>query len=419
MISGMFWSILGSLVGKGLTLISTICVARILEAKYYGEFEVICSTATMFIIFAAFGMGVTSTKYISEYLVTDKNRAGRIIGLNYLFTIFVAGLLALFFYFVCPLLSEYLLRKPEITDRLRFGSILLFLMAFMGSQVGIITGFQDFRGLASTDVIVGIIRVPLFIFAAIFYGLSGVLIAFAASLVLNLLLNSRVIYYNVRKNKIQYAFKESYREFAIIWKFSLPSTLSGMISIPAIWFCGMQLVRQENGLTEYGIFIAVQKLCTMLMFIPGILVQVIVPMMSESNALNNQARFRKITLLNLIINLTSTAIIAIPLILFSKQIMGLYGQEFVDGSRILVVYCFASLLMATDWIVSQILTSRGKMWSMFFLNTIWGVTLVVTSYFLLMFDFGGVALALAILIAYLVRICIVIFNIPKLISAPM
>jgi O-antigen/teichoic acid export membrane protein len=415
-VSGTFWSVIGSVLGKGLTLFSTILVARILEVKYYGEFEVICLTATMFIAFAGFGMGATSAKYISEYLVTDKKRVGRIIGLNYLFTIFIAGLLSLFFYWSCPLLSEYLVKKPEITENLRFGSVLLFLMAFMGSQVGMITGFQDFRGLAFTDTIVGFVRVPLLVFCAYFYGLFGALIAFAVSLMINLILNSHVIYNNVKKHEIQYSFRESYQEFPVLWKFSLPAALGGMISIPAFWFCGMLLVRQENGLMEYGIFIAAQKLCTMLMFIPGILVQVIVPMLSETNALNDEKLFRKITLLNLTINLVSTIMIAIPLSLLSKQIMGLYGQEFVAGAGILIVYCIASLLMAPDWIVSQVLTSRGKMWSMLFLNALWGITLISVSYFLLTLNFGGTALPLALFTAYFVRLCVVGLQIPKLFS---
>jgi O-antigen/teichoic acid export membrane protein len=415
-VSGTFWSIVGSVLGKGLTLLSTILVARILGVKYYGEFEVICLTATMFIAFAGFGMGATSTKYISEYLITDKERVGRIISLNYLFTIFIASLLSLLFYWSCPLLGEYLVKKPEITEELRFGAVLLFLMAFMGSQVGMITGFQDFRSLARTDMIVGFVRVPFLVFCTYFYGLFGALGAFAVSLVVNLILNSRVIYSNVRKHEIKYSFREFYQEFPVLWKFSLPSALSGMISIPAFWFCGMLLVRQENGLTEYGIFIAAQKLCTMLMFIPGILVQVVVPMLSETNALNDKKRFRKITLLNLAINLVSTIIIAIPLSLFSKQIMGLYGQGFAAGAGILIVYCIASLLMAPDWIVSQVLTSRGKIWSMLFLNTLWGITLISVSYFLLTLNFGGIALPLALFVAYFVRICVVGLQFPKLFS---
>lgn len=56
---GAFWSIVGASVSRGLMLAASILVARILGCEVYGEFSIIRSTVSMFLVFAGFGLGMT------------------------------------------------------------------------------------------------------------------------------------------------------------------------------------------------------------------------------------------------------------------------------------------------------------------------------------------------------------------------
>jgi O-antigen/teichoic acid export membrane protein len=400
---GLFWSITGSITSKIFGLIALVLAARILEVKVFGEFELVRSTANMLIVFSAFGMGTTATKYISEFLVTDKERVGRILGMNYLFTIFSAVFFALLFYIFTPFLCEHVANVPHLVKEMRFGSILLVLVTFTMLQSGILAGFQDFRGLACTEIIIGTLKIPLFVGGAYYGGLIGILIGFALSLMFNIVLNYWFIVRNIRKNTICNIFRNVFEELPILWKFSIPSTLAGIISIPALWFCGILLVRQESGLTEFGIFNAALQINMILMYLPTLLVRVIIPMLSESYASKNYKRFRKIALFNLILNISVVTLASIPLCICSRSIMTLYGSGFTGGGTVLIVLCVVAIAAGPDWVLSQVLTSQGRIWSIFGLNIVWTIALLsVTSLFLFL-GYGGVALALGHLAAYLLR----------------
>jgi hypothetical protein len=79
---GIFWSMAGSVISRGLMLCATVLVARMLGKTVYGELGMIQSTVGMFGVFAGFGLGLTATKHVAEFRQSDPERAGRIIGLS-------------------------------------------------------------------------------------------------------------------------------------------------------------------------------------------------------------------------------------------------------------------------------------------------------------------------------------------------
>ena len=66
MLHGAFWSLLGTVVSRGLSLASSVFVARWLGKESFGEFGVLQTTVGMFAVFAGFGMGLTATKHVAE-----------------------------------------------------------------------------------------------------------------------------------------------------------------------------------------------------------------------------------------------------------------------------------------------------------------------------------------------------------------
>ncbi|MBO5697209.1 MAG: oligosaccharide flippase family protein [Alistipes sp.] len=67
-----FWALVGSTIGKGLSLIAGIAVARFLGSEIYGEYGVIRNTLTYIAIVSTFGFGYSATKFIAEHLKNDK-----------------------------------------------------------------------------------------------------------------------------------------------------------------------------------------------------------------------------------------------------------------------------------------------------------------------------------------------------------
>src|SRR5580658_7469795 len=78
---GVFWSLVGAVLARGLGVASSIIVARALGIAAFGEFTMIQSTVGLFGTFAGLGLGVTVTKYVAELRESDPVRCGRVIGL--------------------------------------------------------------------------------------------------------------------------------------------------------------------------------------------------------------------------------------------------------------------------------------------------------------------------------------------------
>ena len=74
MFTHSFWILLGNVISKFVLLIATILMARYLGKEEYGQFGIIKSTILMFAVFAGMELGMTATKYISQYKSTDKQK---------------------------------------------------------------------------------------------------------------------------------------------------------------------------------------------------------------------------------------------------------------------------------------------------------------------------------------------------------
>src|SRR5271169_5490023 len=79
---GIVWSLAGAVVSRGFLLAASVVCAWFLGKEGFGALGMIQSTAGMFGIFAGLGLGITATKYVSEFRRQDPLRTGRILALS-------------------------------------------------------------------------------------------------------------------------------------------------------------------------------------------------------------------------------------------------------------------------------------------------------------------------------------------------
>ena len=81
-LGGAVWSVIGSVLSSGVTLIMWMLVARLLGKEVYGQFVVIQSTLSTVGVFAGFGIGAAATRYAAELKTRDTVRLGHILTLS-------------------------------------------------------------------------------------------------------------------------------------------------------------------------------------------------------------------------------------------------------------------------------------------------------------------------------------------------
>lgn len=96
---GVSWTLIGSVAGKFLQLISFIIVARIVGKEEYGQLGIIRSTIAMFLMFSTLGMGMTASRYIALYRNTEPQNAYKIYKFSYKVTLVLLAISLFIFLF--------------------------------------------------------------------------------------------------------------------------------------------------------------------------------------------------------------------------------------------------------------------------------------------------------------------------------
>lgn len=396
---GTFWSMCGAAISRSLMLAASVLVARMLGKTGYGELGMIQSTVGMFGVFAGFGLGLTATKYVAEFRGSDPERAGRIIGLSGLVSMVTGGLMAVCLFLFAPWLAQHTINAPHLTVVLRIGALILFISALNGAQTGALSGFEAFKTIAYVNLFVGLISFPILVAGAYFGGLTGAVWALTINLGFNWLLNHLALRKEARRYRIPFAFKACGRELSVLWRFSLPAVFSGAMVGPVTWVCNALLVNQANGYDEMGVFNAANQWYIVLLFLPGLLGSVVLPVLSERLGQKDAKQSSKAMVLAIKVN----ALIVLPLILLasiaSPYIMSLYGESFRSSWPTLVVVLLTAGLFAIQTPVGQVIAASGKMWIGFAMNMGWAITFVICT--LLLISFGSLGLATARMFSYI------------------
>ena len=146
--TGAFWSLTGTAIGKFCVLISGIVCARILGKMTFGEFGMIRSTLGMFIVLGTTGIGVTATRYISQYQKEEKAHAASIYFMSQRFSFLTALCISLAVFLFADTISSALLHEPKLSLSVRFGSLMIFLSILNGMENGVLSGIEAFDKIA-------------------------------------------------------------------------------------------------------------------------------------------------------------------------------------------------------------------------------------------------------------------------------
>ncbi len=398
---GAFWSLSGAVISRALALLASIIAARYLGQNDYGELGIIQSTVGMFAVFAGFGMGLTSTKHVAEFRKSDPAKTGYIIALSSVVAVITGVIMSLLLLIFAPWLAAKTLAAPHLSSLLRIGSGLLLLGAIAGAQTGVLAGFESFKAIAKVNFISGVISFPLMVGGVLMGGIVGAVWALIATIAVNVLANFVMIKKETRKAGIIINYFGCMREWQVLWSFSLPAVLSSAMVAPVSWICNAILVNQQYGYAEMGIFNAANQWFTALLFLPGIVSQTALPIMSERLGNNDTHSSGKLLYSAIKIN----AVILIPIFIvcsfLSPFIMQMYGEDFKSAWPTLIIILFTAGLLGIQMPVGHVIAASGRMWTGFIMNIGWGGAFILISWLLV--NRGALGLASARAGAYIIH----------------
>ena len=399
--SAMFWNGLAALCARGFPVIGMLLAARILGRELFGELGIIYQTFMTLEVFAVAGLGTTATTFIARWLPGEPDRVPKVMALCYGFTALTGGLLALGFIVGADPIAVDVLAAPALAEQLRLGGVLAFLAALTAVQGGMLVGFKAFREMATVNLLGGIASATLLAVGADRGGVDGALVGLGVALALRMLLNYLLIRRAMGRHGLRMRWSLPRAELPLLWRFSLPSVLTMALWSLGSWIASALLVRQPDGLAEMGLLAAANQWFSALMFVPGVLTQVLLPTYSERLAGDRPAEAGNLALRSaLIITLCIAPVVGL-LMALSPWIATLYGPEFANGGAVFAVAFLAAATTAPYGALTNYLVARQRMWMRLGINLLWAAALVGGAAVLV--QRGALGVAVAMLIAYVIR----------------
>ncbi|ATS02447.1 oligosaccharide flippase family protein [Porphyromonas gingivalis] len=418
-ISGVVWSFLGSALSKFFVLLGGILSARILGKEAFGQFGMVKSTISMFVILGSSGLGLTATKYISEYREQLEQKVFRI----YLLTSRAATILGLFLVFLmffgASFLAKDVLLSPKLKFPIQFGSVLLFFTIANSTQNGALVGLGKFRGIAINTFYGGLAEAIFMVLGAYWYGVVGAILGLGLGFVVVYALN----FFSLRRGLELYRCNSNrealrMRDLRLLFTYTFPATLSSILVIPSFWLVRSFMVR-SFGYIELASFEVAEQWKTIILFIPVAVSQVVLPLLSgmrdENGIAGVKGRFWRFLKINLLINFLVTLGLVICVLLLSPHILSFYGVEYQDTST-LILLSVAAIPISCSSVVGLSIASQAKMWTGLLFNMLWAVIFIGLSMLFFANGLGGVGMSLAILISYSIHAIAQLFYLNKVVA---
>ena len=253
--------------------------------------------------------------------------------------------------------------------------MIIVFNAINTTQIGILSGFKAFKRIARNNIYAGVVT---FLFSGLFsyfWALDGALWALFISTCFNVIINYISVNHfrivsdnrNTENNHIQ--TKE-------IISFSIPIALQESM-YTVVHFLSSYLLITYADYGELGITSAAAQWSGMLLFIPGVLKNVMLSYFSSSNS---TISLRKKMI---IINGVSTFGPWLVVAALSSFIASFYGETFNNLNVVLIITCLSAVFSSISSVIVYEFISEGRNWAMFCLRLIRdGASLLIAWFFL-------------------------------------
>ena len=397
--SGAFWSLTGTALGKMCILLAGIVCARILGKEGFGEFGMVRSTIGMFIVMGSAGIGVTATRFISEYRENDKSKAAAIYRLSNRFSWRAGIVITLALLLTSPLLAEHILQAPQLSVPIRIGALLLLASILNASQQGALSGMEDFHAIAVNTLKASLAETALMIAGAYIWGVEGAVIGFGTGIVVLWIANQLSVRNDFRRAGIEAASGDLGQESRrILYHYCLPATLTALTITPAFFAIRVLLVR-DCDYGELAIFEAADQWKVIILFIPTAVSNIALPILSS---MSKKPTFVRTLIANIALVGTVAAVMAFVIGIASPLIMPLYGTEF-NNHEVLILLAISTVFSSVSSVMEMAIYSKDRMWPCFLMNLVWAILLISGCHQLLFMGYGASAPAWAVLLSYLAK----------------
>ena len=148
MAKGVLWSVIAGVFTRGLFVVLSIVIARLLGEVEFGKWGMVQATVGVLANLAGMGVGQTLTKHLAELRNGDPVRAGRVFALAASQAILANFLVAIGCFCLADILAWRVLRSPGMASPLALSVLIAVTLGFAMVLECALAGFEAFRKIA-------------------------------------------------------------------------------------------------------------------------------------------------------------------------------------------------------------------------------------------------------------------------------
>ena len=356
----------GMVIGKALTMVNIILLARFLEPSKYGLFFLGLSVVEILAIIGRFGLVSGVARFIPYYHI--KNRDDKVkytIRFSLKFSLILSVILATVLFLLSDQIACLVFKDARLTVVLQIFSIALPFYTINGITPSIFRGFRNAKYRVITqDIMLIIIKISAFILFVYFgYLLYGALAAFIVGTILTLGISLYLVQkklFPIFGSNIKKTKDASVSVGRGLLSFSWPLVI-GSFSYIFYTQTDRILLGFFKTSEDIGIYTVGSQIAHLLTFVIASFAYLFLPIMSE---LYSKKKIRDFSHLY-----KSTTrwifLITLPLFLFflffpEEIILLLFGSSYISGATVLRILALAFFVSASVGLTWDTLLAMGK-----------------------------------------------------------
>lgn len=387
------WAVLGNGLGYAFLLVVGIIIARFLGKDVYGEYGMVKSTMLYIAGFATMGIGVTSTKYISEYLQKNSSELRNIARDAMSITLCFSCMIAIVLTLIAKPLALYL-NEPSLINPFKILGCLIICKAISTTQNGILAGFCKFKAIAMNNIACSVSMLLLAIPFTYTWGLYGALSALLFTQAMNCILN----YFSIRYIIKAYPINNYVSHKKELFLFSLPIAIQESSYTICSWGGTLLLVKLSS-VGELGIFSAVSQWNAVILIVPGLLSNVVLSHLASTK--NDRYQHTKTIKVMLIVYFICSFIPFIIVYFLSSWITTFYGPTFANMKYVLQVFIFCTIFHSCSNVFNSEFIVTHHNWLLMSIRTTKDCGILILAYIILK-NSDGIDGAMSYATAYLI-----------------
>jgi O-antigen/teichoic acid export membrane protein len=357
--SGSTVVFIGKLLNAATQYLIILLLGRFLGPAEVGLFFLGKAVLRFCNIGGTFGLSGSLLKFIPEYIVKEKfYNVHMLIKFAIIFAASISIFLALVLNTTAGVLSVYLFGDENLVQVIRLFAICLPLYTVLTIVLACIRSFRDMLSFSVLENIIlpgghVVIALILFIYSR---DVQSVILAFMLSILLSILIGLILLKRNLPDKERKNIDKISRKK---ILSYSMPFMGSGIIGFFLLWtdtiMIGVFMNAENVGIYNGAVRIALLS-NIVLASVNSIFAPVISRLYTKGSMADIELAYK--TTVKWIIHLSLPCFLII--FIFSDEIMGLYGPQFIHGSTALIILSLGQLVSISVGSAGYLLNMTGR-----------------------------------------------------------